>query len=81
MKRGYRSGRRGRRLMLIALAGVALGTAAALVLYALGDRITYAPTPSELAAGQHAPGERIRLAASSRRARWSVARMASSPSR
>ena len=59
--KGYRSGRKGRRLMLIAVAGVALGTAAALVLFALGDRITYAPTPSELAAGHHAPGERIRL--------------------
>ncbi len=61
MTRRLRSGRKGRRLMLIALAGVALGTAAALLLFALGDRITYAPTPTELVAGHHEPGVRIRL--------------------
>lgn len=56
-----RNGRKARRLTLIGLAGVALGLAAALVLYALGDRITYAPTPTELASGVHQPGTRVRL--------------------
>ncbi|WP_108659668.1 cytochrome c maturation protein CcmE [Acuticoccus kandeliae] len=55
------SGRKRRRLVLVGVAGVALAGAAALVFYALGDRITYAPTPTELAAGHHAAGTRIRL--------------------
>ncbi|MEM0908812.1 MAG: cytochrome c maturation protein CcmE [Pseudomonadota bacterium] len=57
----YRRGRKTRRLALIGLAGLALSAAAALVLYALGDKITFAPTPTELAAGAHPPGTRIRL--------------------
>ncbi|GAB5376109.1 MAG: cytochrome c maturation protein CcmE [Acuticoccus sp.] len=61
MTMALRRGRKTRRLTLIALAGVALGLAAALVFYALGERITYAPTPSELAGGAHAPGTRVRL--------------------
>ncbi|MEM7695164.1 MAG: cytochrome c maturation protein CcmE [Pseudomonadota bacterium] len=56
-----RRGRKGRRIALIALAGVALGGAAALVLTALSDKITYAPTPTELAGGSHPAGTRIRL--------------------
>lgn len=56
-----RRGRKARRLTLIALAGLALGGAAALVLYGLGERITYAATPSELQAAVHAPGQRVRL--------------------
>lgn len=56
-----RRGRKARRLTLIALAGLALGGAAALVLYGLGERITYAATPSELQNAVHAPGQRVRL--------------------
>jgi cytochrome c-type biogenesis protein CcmE len=56
-----RRGRKSRRLALIGVAGLALGIAAALVFYALGDRITYAPTPSELVGGSHPPGTRVRL--------------------
>ena len=61
MTPNFRRSRKARRLSLIALAGVALGAAAALVFYALGDRITYAPTPTELVSGIHPPGTRIRL--------------------
>lgn len=56
-----RRGRKGRRLTLIGTAGLALGAAAALMFYALGDRITYAATPTDLLAGVHAPGMRVRL--------------------
>jgi len=56
-----RRGRKARRFALISLAGASLAVAAGLVLYALGDRITYAPTPSELVSGAHAPGARVRL--------------------
>ena len=61
MKGRTMRGRKGRRLALVGVAGFALGVAAALVFYALGERITYAPTPTELAAGSHPPGERVRL--------------------
>jgi cytochrome c-type biogenesis protein CcmE len=54
-------GRKVRRLVLVGVAGVALAFAASLTLYALGDRITYAPTPTELAAGAVEAGTRIRL--------------------
>jgi len=54
-------GRKVRRLVLVSVAGLALALAATLTLYALGDRITYAPTPTELAEGAHEPGTRIRL--------------------
>lgn len=54
-------GRKVRRLVLIGVAGVALAAAASLTLYALGDKITFAPTPTELAQGAHPPGTRIRL--------------------
>ncbi|MEM9224253.1 MAG: cytochrome c maturation protein CcmE [Pseudomonadota bacterium] len=62
MTLALRRGRTRRRLTLIGLAGLALGGAAALVAYALGDKITYAPTPTELVSGNaHRPGARIRL--------------------
>ncbi|MCF3935090.1 cytochrome c maturation protein CcmE [Acuticoccus sp. M5D2P5] len=54
-------GRKARRLVLIGTAGGALALAAALVFFALGDRITYAPTPTELAEGHVEAGTRIRL--------------------
>jgi len=54
-------GRKVRRLVLVGVAGIALGGATALTLYAIGDKITYAPSPSELAAGAVEPGSRIRL--------------------
>lgn len=57
----YRKGRKTRRMVLIGVAGLALASAAALVLFALGDRITFAPTPTELAEGSHPPGTRVRL--------------------
>ncbi|MEM6761407.1 MAG: cytochrome c maturation protein CcmE [Pseudomonadota bacterium] len=56
-----RRGRKSRRFALICLAGIALAGASALILYALSDKITYAPTPTELASGSHPPGSRIRL--------------------
>jgi cytochrome c-type biogenesis protein CcmE len=56
-----RRGRKGRRLALLGVAGLALALAATLVFYALGDRITFAPTPTELAAGSHPAGTRVRL--------------------
>lgn len=56
-----RRGRKGRRLVLLAVAGAALACAAGLVFYALGDRITYAPTPTELVSGSHPVGTRVRL--------------------
>jgi len=54
-------GRKVRRLVLIGVAGTVLVFAATLTLYALGDRIAFAPTPTELADGVHPPGTRIRL--------------------
>lgn len=56
-----RRGRKMRRLVLLGVAGGTLGLAAALVFYALGERITYAPSPSALAGGAHVPGTRVRL--------------------
>lgn len=56
-----RRGRKTRRLALIAVAGIAIAGAAGLVFYGLGDRITYAATPSELKAQVHGPGVRVRL--------------------
>lgn len=56
-----RRGRRTRRLVLVAVAGIALGGAAALTLYGLSDRIAFAATPTELATGDHAGGVRVRL--------------------
>ncbi|XWN29172.1 MAG: cytochrome c maturation protein CcmE [Devosia sp.] len=53
--------RKARRLTLISVAGLALALAAGLVLFALSDKITFAPTPTELAEGKHDPGDRIRL--------------------
>jgi cytochrome c-type biogenesis protein CcmE len=54
-------GRKARRLTLIVLVGAALGLAAALTLYGLGDRFSFNATPSELAAGTHPAGTRVRL--------------------
>ena len=56
-----RRGRKARRLALVAVAGLAIAGAAALVLYGLGDRITYAATPTELKEAVHPAGARIRL--------------------
>jgi cytochrome c-type biogenesis protein CcmE len=53
--------RKQRRLTLIGLAGAVLAVAAALVLYALTDRITFFSSPSDLAANPAAAGTRIRL--------------------
>ncbi len=53
--------RKGRRLMLIGLAGVVLIVAAGLILYALSDRIVFFNTPTEVADGKLPPGTRIRL--------------------
>lgn len=54
-------GRKRRRFALIGTVGFALGTAAALAIYGLGDRFTYAATPTALVEGTHAPGTRVRL--------------------
>jgi cytochrome c-type biogenesis protein CcmE len=53
--------RRQRRLMLIAVAGVVLVIAAALVLYALSDRIVFFNSPTDVVEKHVAPGTRIRL--------------------
>ncbi|MBJ3774759.1 cytochrome c maturation protein CcmE [Acuticoccus mangrovi] len=56
-----RASRKARRLALFTVAGAALALAASLVFYALGDRITYAATPTELVGGDHPLGQRVRL--------------------
>ncbi|RAI00999.1 cytochrome c maturation protein CcmE [Acuticoccus sediminis] len=56
-----RRGRKARRLALVGVAGLAIAAAAALVLYGLGDRITYAATPTELKQSVHPAGARVRL--------------------
>ena len=53
--------RRGRRLTLIALAGVVLAVATGLILYALSGKIVFFNTPTEVADGKLPPGTRIRL--------------------
>lgn len=53
--------RKQRRLTMIAIAGSILVVAAGLVLFALNDRIVFFNSPSDIAAGGAAPGERIRL--------------------
>ncbi len=53
--------RKQRRLTMIGVAGSILIVAAALVLFALNDRIVFFNSPSDIAAGNAAPGERIRL--------------------
>lgn len=53
--------RKQRRLTMIAIAGIILVVAAGLVLFALNDRIVFFNSPSDIAAGGAAPGERIRL--------------------
>lgn len=59
--RGPMRGRKARRLILIAVAGLALALAAGLALYGLSDKIAFASTPTELAAGKRPAGSRIRL--------------------
>lgn len=53
--------RKQRRLVLIALCGVVLSAAAALVLYGLSGEIVFFRTPAELAGKPPSPGERLRL--------------------
>ncbi len=53
--------RRQRRLALIGTAGAVLVVAAALVLYALSDKIVFFNSPSDVIANHIAPGSRIRL--------------------
>ena len=53
--------RRGRRLTMIASAGVVLAIAAGLVLVALRDQIVFFYSPTELAEKTLAPGTRVRL--------------------
>lgn len=53
--------RRGRRLVLVAIAGVVLAVAAGLILYALQDRIVFFNTPTEIRAERPEPGRTIRL--------------------
>jgi cytochrome c-type biogenesis protein CcmE len=53
--------RKQRRLAVISVAGVVLASAAALVLYALGDQIVFFRTPTDIADGKVAPGDRIRI--------------------
>jgi len=53
--------RKQKRLTLIGLAGLVLATAVGLVLFALGDKITFFTSPSDLAAHRMSPGTRLRL--------------------
>lgn len=53
--------RKQRRLTLIGTAGAVLAVAAALVLYAMSDRIVFFNSPSDLAANAAPAGSRIRL--------------------
>lgn len=53
--------RKQRRLTMIGVAGSVLAMAAVLVLFALNERITFFNSPSDIAAGNASPGERIRL--------------------
>jgi cytochrome c-type biogenesis protein CcmE len=53
--------RKQRRLTLIGVAGVVLAVAAALVLYAMTDRIVFFNSPSDFAANPSPPGTRLRL--------------------
>ncbi len=53
--------RKRQRLTLIALAGLLLAGATALVLAALGDNLAFFISPSEVAAGTYKPGQRFRL--------------------
>ena len=53
--------RKGRRLMLIGLAGIVLTVAAGLILYALSDKIVFFNSPSDVVAETLPPGTRIRL--------------------
>ncbi len=53
--------RKQKRLTLIGLAGAVLAAAVGLVLFALGDKITFFTSPSDLAAHRMTPGTRLRL--------------------
>jgi cytochrome c-type biogenesis protein CcmE len=53
--------RKGRRLVLIGLAGVVLAAAAGLVLSALNDKIVFFSAPTALVEKPPAPGTRLRL--------------------
>lgn len=53
--------RKSRRLMIIGCLGVLLAVAVGLVLTALEEGITFFSTPSEIAAGTVAEGQRLRL--------------------
>ena len=56
-----RMGRKQRRTVIIALAGTVLVAAVALVLVALGDRIVFFNSPSDIIADPPRPEQRIRL--------------------
>ena len=56
-----RMGRKQRRTVIIALAGAVLVAAIALVLIALGDRIVFFNSPSDIMANPPGPDQRIRL--------------------
>lgn len=53
--------RKGRRLVLIGIAGLVLAAAAALVLTALNDTIVFFNAPTQIAERPPAPGTRLRL--------------------
>lgn len=53
--------RRGRRGVILGVAGIVLSAALALVLYAMRDTIVFFRSPSEVAARVVAPGTRFRL--------------------
>jgi cytochrome c-type biogenesis protein CcmE len=53
--------RKGRRLVLIGIAGVVLAAAAALVLTALNDKIVFFNAPTQIIESPPAPGTRLRL--------------------
>ena len=53
--------RKQKRLSLIAAAGLILASSAALILYALNDRIVFFYTPSDLTKQVIGPGTRVRI--------------------
>lgn len=59
--RSRRMGRKQRRMILIAIAGVVLVAASALILVALSDRIVFFNSPSDIVSNPPEVGQRIRL--------------------
>jgi cytochrome c-type biogenesis protein CcmE len=62
--------RKQNRLIIIGAAGVVLAVAAGLSLYAMNDKIVFFKSPSDIAAGGLAPGQRVRVGGLVKDASW-----------